>query len=124
MKRRERMNPFKVEVFELTPGVWELRITGSVDPFSIGILKRALENAFDQGVYRLIVNLKEVSWIASSGFGYFITSIDTARENGGQLVFMPEMPQMKQLADLLGLSETMLFADDVDAAVNQMALAG
>jgi anti-anti-sigma factor len=101
----------------LTPEISEVRIEGQVDASSTPVLKAAIDGIFTKGVYRLVVDLKDATWISSSAFSCFITSIDHATEHGGDLVFVPTPRHMRQIAEILGLSGLLSCADDVEAAL-------
>lgn len=108
------MSHFRIQTVEITPEVSQLRIGGTVDASNIMMLKTAIDVLFGKGVYKLLVDLKEAEWVSSSGFGFFITSLDIAREHGGNIVFVPAPTQIRLIADLLGLSGVLSCADDIE----------
>lgn len=118
------MDPFKVEHSTLAPGVSQLTIDGTVDPSNVTLLKNAFDELFKKGIVKVVVDLKRVKYLSSSGLACFITSLDTAVGSGGQLIFIAAPPQISRIAELLGLSDVFTFVDDEAAALEQFAKTG
>ena len=81
------MDNIKVQTGELAAGVWQVRIEGSLDWSNFGKVEAAIDEIFKRGVYRIVVNLRETRYISSAGFGCFISSLDTAMKNEGDIIF-------------------------------------
>jgi anti-sigma B factor antagonist len=101
--------------------VYELKIEGYLDFSSSEQVERAIEEIFGQGCYRVVVNLSKTKYISSAGFGCFISSIDTAMKNGGDMVFCGTPPDIKDIFDILGLSKILKFAPTRDDAAKLLA---
>ena len=115
------LDHIRVEVSELAGGVREIRIIGSLDWSNFAKVETSIEDLFRRGVYRLVVNLKECRYISSAGFGCFISSLDTATKNGGDIVFAATPPEIQDVFNILGLSKILRFADSSEAALAQFA---
>ena len=113
------MEHIRVDVSELAPGVWEIRIVGSLDWSNFAKVETSIEDLFRRGVYRLVVNLKDCRYISSAGFGCFISSLDTATKNGGDIVFASTPPEIQDVFNILGLAKILRFADSSQAALAQ-----
>jgi anti-anti-sigma factor len=111
------MDHIRVESSELSSGVYELKIDGSLDWSNFAKVETAIETIFSKGVYRIVVNLKHCKYISSAGFGCFISSLDTAMKNNGDLVFASTPPEIQDVFNILGLSKILRFADDTKAAL-------
>lgn len=107
----------RIALSEPVPGVGHLRIVGSVDASNVLQLRTAIEGFFRSGIYRLVINLGEASYIASAGFGCFLTSLDGAREGGGHIVFASTPRSILKIFDIFGLSGILQFADDSEKAL-------
>ena len=70
-----------------------------------------INDLFDQNHYRLIVDLSGLDYISSAGAGVFIGAIGTAQENDGNIILMRPSPNVKEVFDLLGLSQIFTFKD-------------
>ena len=111
------MENIKVGSSELSPGVWELRIDGSLDWSNFAKVETSIESIFTKNVYKIVVNLKHCKYISSAGFGCFISSLDTAMKNNGDLVFASTPPEIQDVFNILGLSKILRFAENAGAAV-------
>ncbi len=111
----------KVTTFELSPGVWEVKIDGSLDWSNFAKVETAIEEIFKRGVYKLVVNLKDTRYISSAGFGCFISSLDTAMKHKGDIIFAATPPEIQDVFNILGLSKILRFAEDEQSAAAQFA---
>lgn len=115
-----RMDQIKIETSEMAPGIWEIRLKGSLDWSNFSKVEKAVDEIFKKGVYKLVVNLRETKYISSAGFGCFISSLDTAMKNNGDIVFASTPPEILDVFNILGLSKILRFADDEKAALAQL----
>jgi anti-anti-sigma factor len=113
----EVRNEGKVVAAELAPGVWVLRLSGPQDGSTTELVGSELDELFGRGVYRIVVNLKETSFISSSGFSSFLNAMYTASGNEGDLVFVGTPPSSMLLFKKLGLANALRFADTEEAAL-------
>jgi anti-anti-sigma factor len=111
------MENIKVGSSELSPGVWELRIDGSLDWSNFAKVETAIEDIFRKNVYKVVVNLEGTKYISSAGFGCFISSLDTAMKNNGDLVFASTPDEIQDVFNILGLSKILRFAENAEAAL-------
>ncbi len=111
------MDSLKVSTTDLLPGISRVSIEGTVDPSNAGIMKNAIDALFARGVYKLVMDLKGARYISSTGIGCFITSLDVATGNGGQIAFIAADHQIQRIAQILMLSDVFLFVDDEKAAI-------
>ena len=115
------MEHIKVETGELAPGIYELRIEGSLDWSNFARVEAAIDEIFKKGVYKIVVNLREAKYISSAGFGCFISSLDTAMKNEGDIIFAGTPPEIQDVFNILGLSKILRFADDQKTAIAHFA---
>ena len=94
----------------LAPDIYEIRIDGSLDWSNFAKVETALEDLFKRGVYKIIVNLKGTKYISSAGFGCFISSLDTAMKNSGDIIFASTPREIQDVFSILGLSKILHFA--------------
>ncbi len=113
------MENIRVETRDLSGGVWELRIEGSLDWSNFAKVESAVEDLFKRGIYRVVVNLKSCRYISSAGFGCFISSLDTAMKNNGDLVFAATPPEIQDVFNILGLAKILRFSETPEGALAQ-----
>jgi anti-sigma B factor antagonist len=97
-----------------------LTLEGFLDAHTFERLDEQITSLFDQGVYKVIANLKGVEYISSAGAGVFIGSLATAQESGGDIVLVDPTPNVQEVFDLLGLSQIFRILDTNDAAVKAL----
>lgn len=111
----------KITSNKVSGDVFEVSLEGYLDFSNSQKVEEALEAIFKQGVYKIVVNLKDTKYISSAGFGCFISSIDTAMKNNGDVVFISTPPEIKDIFDILGLSKILRFAEEKGEALKMLA---
>ncbi|MBI4564666.1 MAG: STAS domain-containing protein [Planctomycetes bacterium] len=107
----------RVSSRELEPGIFELRIDGSLDWSNFHKLEEAIAAIFSKGVYQIVINLRGAKQISSVGYGCFVSALDKAIEKGGAVVFAAASPEIQDVFSILGLSKILHFTDDEHQAV-------
>ena len=110
------VNHLQVTGKELGAGVHEVKIDGSLDWSTYARVEAAITEIFRKGVFRIVINLKDTKYISSAGFGCFISALDTAMRNGGDLIFSGVPKEIHEVFVILGLAKILRFADDVKQA--------
>ena len=110
------MPAFQITKSEFESGVVMLAVKGFLDAHTFEELERNINDLFDQNHYRLIVDLSGLDYISSAGAGVFIGAIGTAQENDGNIILMRPSPNVKEVFDLLGLSQIFTFKDSPQEA--------
>jgi anti-sigma B factor antagonist len=101
---------------KLSDRIHEIRIAGALDWSNFARLEAAIDDVFSQRIYNLVINLEQVKYISSAGFGCFIQSLDTASNNGGKIVFVGTPDPIREVFNILGLSTILTFADSEEEA--------
>lgn len=94
-----------------------LSIKGTLDWDTHPRCDAELIRLFNSGSYQIVIDLTDIDYVTSAGFGSFITNISVARRNGGNIVFLAAPPQVKEVFTMLGLTPFMTFAEDENEAV-------
>jgi len=118
------MAGFRIQKEKLNGGVVAVGVKGFLDAHTFEQLEREFHDLFDAGSYRLIVDLSGLDYISSAGAGVFIEAIGTAQENEGNIVLVRPGPNVKEVFDLLGLSQIFTFKDTRDEAMKSLARVG
>jgi anti-sigma B factor antagonist len=111
------MPEFQIQQQKLQNGVVFMALKGFLDAHTFEQLEKTINELFEQNQHRLIFDLSKLEYISSAGAGVFIGAIGTAQENDGNIVLMRPSANVKEVFDLLGLSQIFAFADDMEAAV-------
>jgi anti-anti-sigma factor len=105
------MPAFQILKEKVTGGVILLSVKGFLDAHTFEELEKTINDIFEEGCYKLAVDLSGLDYISSAGAGVFIGAIGTAQENDGNIILMRPSPNVKEVFDLLGLSQIFTFKD-------------
>ena len=114
------MPAFKILKEKVDDAIVILTVQGFLDAHTFEELEKTINDLFDGGVYRLGVDLSGLDYISSAGAGVFIGAIGTAQENDGNIILMRPSTNVKEVFDLLGLSQIFTFKDTRDEAVKAL----
>src|SRR5436309_8125952 len=114
------MPAFQILKEKLQDGVVVLTVRGFLDAHTYEELEKTVNELFEAGTYRLIVDLSGLDYISSAGAGVFIGAIGTAQENDGNIILVKPSPNVKEVFDLLGLSQIFTFKENRDEAVKAL----
>lgn len=94
----------KFNVFheDLDFGIRIFRISGSLDAHTAPKLEEAIGEATSQGIYRIIVNFKDLDYISSAGLGVFMAFVEEIRENSGDIKLTEMESKVQSVFELLG----------------------
>lgn len=114
------MPEFKIGKKLLPNGVCLLSVQGFLDAHTFEELERTVNDLFEQGTYKLVVDLSGLDYISSAGAGVFIGAIGTAQDNNGNIVLVRPSASVKEVFDLLGLSQIFLFRNTPEDGVRAL----
>jgi anti-sigma B factor antagonist len=91
-------------------GTWILTVAGEIDVATSPELRRELHQLADREPTRLVVNLRDVTFIDSSGLGVLVGGLKRLREEGrGDVLVLQGLQEpVRKVFDITGLTE--LFA--------------
>lgn len=114
------MSAFQIEVKEIevkSKGIISyVRVNGFLDAHTFEQMEQALSDLFKKGQYRIIIDLEKVDYISSAGAGVFIGAIGTAKDNHGNIILLKPSDNIKEVFDLLGLTQIFKFASTLEEA--------
>lgn len=111
------MSEFAINAQNLPNGIVALSLTGFLDAYTYEQLEQAINNYFDNKMYRIVVDMSGVDYISSAGAGVFIGAIGIAQENRGNIVIIRPNPSVKEVFDLLGLTQIFPITDNMESAI-------
>lgn len=94
-----------------------IKVGGYIDTTTSSELERALDSLLKSGVFRVIIDLKNVDYISSAGWGIFISEIKGIRERGGDLKLANMIPDVYEVFELLEFHYILKAYDSVEAAI-------
>jgi anti-sigma B factor antagonist len=96
-----------------------IKVGGYIDTTTSSELERALDSLLKQGRFYIVVDLGNVDYISSAGWGIFISEIKSIRENGGDLKLVRMVPDVYEIFELLEFHHILDVYDKVEEAVNR-----
>lgn len=114
------MPTFQILKEKIDEDIVILTVRGFLDAHTFEELEKAINDLFDGGTYRLAVDLSGLDYISSAGAGVFIGAIGTAQENDGNIILMRPSSNVKEVFDLLGLTQIFTFKDSREEAVKAL----
>jgi anti-sigma B factor antagonist len=93
-----------------------IEIHGQIDLSNCHKLHDEISSAVEQGDYRLIVDLKKISYIDSSCLGVLLGGLELVRKRGGGLAIVGN-PLVDRVLTLTGLTRLFPFHSSVNDAL-------
>jgi anti-sigma B factor antagonist len=102
---------------ETNPDVSIISVKGYVDTTTSTELEESLKRLLRKGRYDIVIDLTDVNYISSAGWGIFISEIKEIRENGGDLKLSAMTGDVYEVFELLEFQTILESYDTVDEAV-------
>ncbi len=87
------------------PEIMIVYLKGSLDSITSAELERSLSTLIEKKINRMIVNLAELNYISSAGWGIFVGIVKQVRASGGDLKLSGITKDILDIADLLGIKD-------------------
>lgn len=114
------MPSFQILREPIREGVVLLTLRGFLDAHTYEELDRAIHEQFDNNVFRIAVDLSALDYISSAGAGVFIGAIGTAQDHDGNIILVRPSSNVKEVFDLLGLSQIFTTTNNRDEAIRSL----
>lgn len=102
----------------------EVHILGYIDTTTSSELERILQNLLREQKFKIIINLKDVDYISSAGWGIFISEIKNIRMQKGDLKLACMSESVNEVYELLEFSTILTSAETVADAVTMFEDSG
>jgi len=100
-------------------GVVLLYPKGFVNAHTVRLFEGELQKALDQGVYRLVVNCADLTYIASAGLGALMGVIEEIRHHGGDIRLTELNETVRNIFEILGFHHLYrIFPSEVEAILS------
>jgi anti-anti-sigma factor len=101
----ERIDGVGLTVTDSGDGVTTVCVNGHLDSVTSATLEKKLKQLISEGSYKFIVDLSEVTYISSGGWGIFTGEVRNLRQNGGDVILVGMTADVYDVYELLGFSE-------------------
>ena len=96
-----------------------IKVGGFIDTTTSSEVERSLHNLLKQNRFNIIIDLGNVDYISSAGWGIFISEIKSIRENNGDLKLVRMIPDVYEIFELLEFHHILDVYDSVEEAVKK-----
>ncbi|MBI4834566.1 MAG: STAS domain-containing protein [Planctomycetes bacterium] len=100
-------------------GVVTIILDGSIDAYSYSKLEEVFNKLLAKQQYEMVVDLTGVDYLNSAGAGVFIGTLGVTEENNGKIVLVNPQSAVRNVFDLLGLSNVFSIVKDKSLAFNE-----
>jgi anti-sigma B factor antagonist len=90
---------------------------GFIDTTTAPELEKKLEEQLALNKYKIVVDLKNIDYVSSAGWGVFVSEIREIRENGGDLVLVNMSPDVYDVYELMEFSSILKSFDSLEEAI-------
>jgi anti-sigma B factor antagonist len=94
-----------------------IKVGGYIDTTTSAELEHSLDKLLKAGTYNIIIDLGNVDYISSAGWGIFISEIKGIREKGGDLKLVRMIPDVFEVFELLEFHYILKAFDTIEEAV-------
>lgn len=98
-------------------GIWVVTAMGDVDVSNAAKLRDALDRVLVNGESRLIVDLRGVSFMDSTGLGILVGRLKLVRARRGSMRLVCAAPRMLRILSITGLDTVFPLHEDLADAV-------
>ncbi len=88
-------------------GITEVRLEGHLDSASSAGLEKRLRGIVAGGASKIVVDLTDVSYVSSGGWGIFVAEVRELRERDGDIVLTGMTPEVYDVYELLGFADVL-----------------
>jgi anti-sigma B factor antagonist len=96
-----------------------LTIKGVIDTRSVAEFEEKFLSVLREKKFKLVVDLREVGYISSAGWGIFISQIKKIRTQEGDLLLVGMSPAVSEIFKLLEFNTFLKSFPDVESAVKK-----
>ncbi|MBN1551618.1 STAS domain-containing protein, partial [bacterium] len=101
-----------------------IKIGGYIDTTTSSELEHALNSLLKSGSFNIIIDLGNVDYVSSAGWGIFISEIKGIREKGGDLKLVRMIPEVYEVFELLEFHYILKAFENIDEAINDFEKTG
>jgi|SRR5579859_2581132 len=96
-----------------------LAVKGFIDTTTAPEFEKAFQNVLSEKKYKLVVDLRDVNYISSAGWGIFISEIKRIRNQKGDLILAAMNPEVAEVFELLEFNTILKSFADPETAVKK-----
>ncbi len=94
-----------------------IKVGGYIDTTTSSELEHALSSLLKAGSFNIVIDLGNVDYVSSAGWGIFISEIKGIRERGGDLKLVRMIPEVYEVFELLEFHYILKAFDSIEEAI-------
>jgi anti-sigma B factor antagonist len=98
-----------------------LALDGYLDAHTAPQFEKVMQEEYDAGRVRILVDCAGLTYISSAGLGVFMSFVEDVREAGGDIKLCGMTPAVYQVFEILGFPELFQILPDRAAGLQQFA---
>lgn len=99
-----------------------LTVKGYVDTMTCSILLNRITENMNNGTLQIIIDMAQVNYVSSAGWGVFVGEIKGIRERGGDLKIVQMTPEVYDVFEMLEFNKILSYYDSIEEAINDFDL--
>jgi len=101
-----------------------IKVGGYIDTTTSAELEHSLDSLLKSETHNIVIDLGNVDYISSAGWGIFISEIKGIRERGGDLKLVKMVPDVYEVFELLEFHYILRAFDTIDEAISDFDRGG
>ncbi len=93
-----------------------LSFVGRIDAETYTLVREEIEELFLKNKYKIIIDLKEIEYISSAGWGSFIGYVNTARNKNGDIKLANMNVGVKRVYEMIEFNELIKAYNSIEDA--------
>jgi len=98
------------------------RVKGYIDTQTCAEMSRQMTTVLKQNIFHIVVDMGQVNYVSSAGWGVFVGEIKNIRENGGDLKLVQMMPEVFDVFEMLEFNRILECYDTIEEAIDDFDL--
>lgn len=107
----------QLEKVERVPGCLALHLSGYIDAYNQHYFQQKATMAVEEGFTRLILDMRGVNFIGSTGVGGLVSLMRTLRSKNGDVVLQQMQSKVFEVLQLLGFSRFFTVSDGLEESI-------
>jgi anti-anti-sigma factor len=103
----EQIDDIGMSVSTSPAGITTILVNGHLDSVTSSSLEQRMKRLVSDGNSRFVVDLSDVTYISSGGWGVFTGEVRGLREHGGDIVLVGMSPEVYDVYELLGFDDVL-----------------
>ena len=108
------MSPFAVRVEPKEAQSAQVTVSGALDAHTFEPFFKAMSQLIDAGTLRIVLDLREMTYITSVGINYLVNLRLLRKKAGGDVILVKPQPQVLNVLQLIGLLAVLKIVDTVE----------